>query len=74
MQSIYVQVSTVNCLVRNVNFSQHHSKDFPIILYLTNNEMHSIQAVYNHWTGLVNWTGGLTLKIIFTPSMRLTCL
>jgi len=23
-------------------------------------------AVYNHWTGLVDWTGGLTLKIIFT--------
>ena len=23
-------------------------------------------AVYNNWTGLVNWTGGLTLKIIFT--------
>ena len=22
-------------------------------------------AVYNHWTGLVDWTGGLTLKIIF---------
>ena len=34
-------------------------------------------AVYNHrtglsgldwWTGLVDWTGGLTLKIIFTLS------
>ena len=24
-----------------------------------------VMAVYNHWTGLVNWTGGLTLKIIF---------
>ena len=23
------------------------------------------KAVYNHWTGLVDWTGGLTLKIIF---------
>ena len=22
-------------------------------------------AVYNHWTGLVDWTGGLTLKTIF---------
>ena len=22
-------------------------------------------SVYNHWTGLVDWTGGLTLKIIF---------
>ena len=27
---------------------------------------HSTMAVYNHWTGLVDWTGGLTLKIIFT--------
>ena len=23
-------------------------------------------AVYNHWSELVNWTGGLTLKIIVT--------
>ena len=22
-------------------------------------------AIYNHWTGLVDWTGGLTLKILF---------
>ena len=26
------------------------------------------KAVYNHWTGLVDWTAGLTLKIIFTLS------
>ena len=25
----------------------------------------SIRAIYNHWTGLVDWAGGLTLKIIF---------
>ena len=25
-------------------------------------------AVYNHWTGLVDWTCVLTLKIIFTLS------
>jgi len=23
----------------------------------------SMMAVYNHWTGLVDWTGGLPLKI-----------
>ena len=31
-------------------------------------------GVYNHWTGLVNWTGGLTIKIIFMLLMKLTCL
>ena len=25
-------------------------------------------VVYNHWTGLVDWTGGLMLKIIFMLS------
>ena len=25
-------------------------------------------AIYNHWTGLVDWTGGLMLKIIFMLS------
>jgi len=29
-----------------------------------------LMAVYNHWTGLVDWTGGLTLKIIFTLLTR----
>ena len=27
-----------------------------------------IPAVYNHWTGQVDWTGGLTLKITFYAS------
>ena len=27
-------------------------------------------AVYNHWTGLVDWTGGLTLKSIFMASNK----
>ena len=34
----------------------------PWIVYHTN------AAVYNYWTGLVDWTGGMTLKIIFTLS------
>ena len=25
-------------------------------------------AVYNHWTGLVDWTGGLTLKITYASN------
>ena len=25
-------------------------------------------VVYNHWTGLVDWTSGLTSNIIFMPS------
>ena len=35
-------------------------------------EVLSVWAVYNHWTGLVDWTGGLALKIIFMPRMKLT--
>ena len=34
-------------------------------------ERNSHQVVYNHWTGLVDWTGGLTffvLKITFVLS------
>ena len=27
-------------------------------------------AVYIHWTGLVDWTGGLTLKSIFMASNK----
>ena len=27
-------------------------------------------AVYNHWTGMMDWTGGLTLKSIFMASNR----
>jgi len=28
-------------------------------------------AVYNHWTGIVDWTGGLTLKINFVFSDKI---
>ena len=28
-------------------------------------EARKVGVVYNHWTGLVDWTSGLTLKVIF---------
>ena len=28
-------------------------------------EGRKVGVVYNHWTGLVDWTGGLTLKITY---------
>ena len=28
-------------------------------------EGRKVEVVYNHWAGLVDWTGGLTLKVIF---------
>ena len=29
------------------------------------------RIVYNHWTGLVEWIGGLTLKFIFMVSNKI---
>ena len=41
--------------------------------------LHVLRVVYNHWTGLVDWTGGLTffvLKITFVLSSEtsLSCI
>ena len=36
-----------------------------LILLLVTTARGSKMAVYNHWTGLVDWTGRLTLKFIF---------
>ena len=33
-----------------------------------NSGHYHVQAVYNHWTGLVDWTGGLIFKVSKKPA------
>ena len=49
----------------SISIMARWTKSFIGGAYQTTSESKQKKAIYNHWAGLVNWTGGLTLKIIF---------
>ena len=57
-----------------------HGGDLVHALYVclgqaqSQNTSHCREAVYNHWTGLVDWSGGTKSFSFFCLLMRLTCL